>query len=95
MKEHCKDLEQEESEIIRVVRRWNFIRTKLNVLTQKLKGLNGERENNLKIMHLKSWLTEAENFLKSHCREERTNQEIMKIKVSEDVFVVKTGIRQS
>ncbi len=82
MKDHSSDLEQDENEITRIVRRWSFICKKLEVVSQKLKRLSGQKNLNVKLLNVKSWLTEAELFMKSHSKEERTSQEIMKIKVN-------------
>ena len=81
MKEHASDLEQKETKVISVARRWGFIYKKLNVLARKLKSQNGQRKNAANIVKLGTWMAEAESFLVSHNKESKTSQEIMKIRV--------------
>ena len=81
MKSHMQDLEQDENNVIAVVRKWDFLKRKLSVVAKKLRKQIGQREISRKIVNLKLWLDEAEYFLKYHSREERSSQEIQKINV--------------
>ena len=81
MKSHMQDLEQDENDVIAVVRKWDFLKRKLSVVAKKLSKQIGRKEMSRKIVNLKLWLDEAEHFLKYHSREERSSQEIQKINV--------------
>ena len=87
MKNRLKSSQQDDNEIIGIIRRWDFIKRKVNVTLKKIVDITGQRDISRDIIGLKIWLDEAESFMKYHSKEGRNTQEILKIKVFIDFYV--------
>lgn len=78
--------EKDDNNVIGVVRKWDFIKKKINLMLKKVQNAIGQRYMNRKVIGFRIWLDEAENFLKFHSREHRNAQEILKIKVFSNLY---------
>ena len=81
MKSRLKNIHQDDNKVIRITRRWNFIKRKVHVTMKKFIEIIGQKDVNRGIIGLRIWFDEAESFMKYHSRESRNTQEIFKIKV--------------
>lgn len=82
MKSRLKDSQFEDQNAFGVIRKWDFIKRKVNLMLKKVQNICGQFDMNQKIVGLRIWLDEAEYFLKYHSKENRNTQEILKIKVN-------------
>ena len=88
MKSHLKGSQQDDNEVIGIIRRWHFIKRKVNVTLKKIVDITGGRDLSRNIVGLRIWLDEAESFMKYHSKESRNTQEMLKIKVFVDFYII-------
>ena len=81
MKEHSADIEQPETSVLRLVKKWDVTCKKLESMRKKLKTFSPTAEVSLSVVNTMAWLMEAEIFLRVHKREKRLSHEVLKIKV--------------